>query len=142
MVSGKWWTVTVLVGSVHDENQPPLATTHHSPLTTTLLIRFQHSQERLLRDFNLADLFHSLLAFGLLGPELALAGDVAAVALGGDVLLHRGDALAGNDPAADGGLQHDLEQVPVDLAAELLDQLSAAALGHGAVHDDGEGIDA
>ena len=42
----------------------------------------QRRQERLLRDLDLADLPHALLALLLLLEELALAGDVAAVALG------------------------------------------------------------
>src|SRR5712691_589105 len=103
------------------------------------LVRLQDRQERFLRDLHLADLLHALLALGLLGPELALAGDVAAVALGGDVLLHRRDRFAGDDSAADRGLDGDLEQVPVDLAAQLLDEPAAPAVGEDAVGDDREG---
>src|SRR5262249_1588951 len=93
-------------------------------LTAALLVRLQDGQERLLRDLDLADLLHALLARRLLGPQLALARDVAAVALGGHVLLDRGDRLAGDDAAADGRLDGDLEQVAVDLAAQLLHQLA------------------
>src|SRR5436853_1407575 len=104
-----------------------------SSFVLSSLVRLEHGQEGLLGDLDLADLLKALLAGGLLGPELALAGDVAAVALGGDVLAHRGDGLAGDDPAADGRLDGDLEQMPVDLAAQLLDELAAAALGRPAV---------
>src|SRR5436309_8445125 len=89
-------------------------------MAPSLLIRLQHSQERFLRNLDLADLLHPLLAGGLLGPELALAGDVAAVALGGHILFDGRDGFAGDDPAADGGLDGDLEQMAVDLAAQFL----------------------
>src|SRR5688572_11263717 len=46
----------------------------------------EHRQERLLRDLDAADLPHALLALFLLLEQLALARDVAAVALRGDVL--------------------------------------------------------
>src|SRR5438477_395244 len=101
----------------------------HETKRESSLIRLQHRQKRLLRDLHLAHLFHALFAGGLLGPQLALAGDVAAVALGGDVLAHGGDGLAGDDAAADGGLNGDLEHVAVDFAAQLLHQLAAAAVG-------------
>src|SRR5262249_27539159 len=78
----------------------------------------------------------------LLGPELALAGDVAAVALGRHVFLDRGDGFPSDHPAADGGLDGNFKQVPVDLAAQLLDQVAATALGVGAVDDRGQGVHA
>jgi hypothetical protein len=71
---------------------------------------------------------HALLAFLLLLEQLALARDVAAVALRGDVLAHRCDRFARDDLAADGGLQRDFELVPRDLLAQLLQDLAAAAL--------------
>src|SRR5262245_39902965 len=55
---------------------------------TIAILALQHRQERLLGDFDSADLLHALLAFLLLLEKLALAGDVAAVALGGHVLAH------------------------------------------------------
>ena len=65
-------------------------------------------QERLLRDLDAPDLLHALLALFLLLEELALAADVAAVALGGDVLAQGLDRLAGDDLAADRRLDGDL----------------------------------
>src|SRR5262245_8715133 len=109
-------------------------------MASSLLIRLQHGQKRLLRNLDLADLLHPFLAGGLLGPELALASDVAAVALGGHVLFDGRNGLAGDDPAADGGLDGDLEQMAVDLATQLLDEPAAAALGLRAVDDDREGV--
>jgi hypothetical protein len=58
-----------------------------------------------------ADGLHPLLALLLLLEQLALAGHVAAVALGGDVLAEALDGLAGDDLAADGALEGDLELV-------------------------------
>lgn len=49
-------------------------------------VHLEGGDERLLRDLDLAELAHALLALLLLVEELALAGDVAAVALGGDIL--------------------------------------------------------
>ena len=57
----------------------------------TLLADLQHGQEGFLRDLDRADLLHALLAFLLLLEQLALARDVAAVALGDDVLAQRLD---------------------------------------------------
>src|SRR3972149_7430835 len=50
----------------------------------------QHRQERLLGNLDLSELLHPLFAFALLGPEFALAGDIAAVTFGGHVLAQGG----------------------------------------------------
>src|SRR5262245_45620416 len=80
----------------------------------------QHRQERLLRHLDPPDLFHALLSFLLFLEQLALARDVAAVALGRHVLAHRLHGLARDDAAADGGLDGDLVELARDHAAELL----------------------
>jgi hypothetical protein len=98
--------------------------------------------ERFLRDIHAADALHALLAFFLFFQQFALAGDVAAVAFGGDVLADGFDRLAGDDLAADGRLQRDLEQMPVDLLLQSDQQLPAALLGMVAVHDHAQGVDA
>src|ERR1700680_2499577 len=89
----------------------------------------QHGEEGVLRDVHAADPLHALLACLLLLDQLALAGDVAAVALGDDVLADRPDALAGDDARADGGLQHHLEELARDQLPQLLDQRLAAGIG-------------
>ena len=73
--------------------------------------------------------------------SLLFLRDVAAVALGGDVLAKGRDRFAGDDPAADGRLDGHLELVAVDLAFELSHQLSAPPVGVGTMDDHGEGID-
>src|SRR5713101_2952663 len=100
----------------------------------------EHRQERFLRHLDLADLFHPLLAFLLLLEQLTLAGDVAAVTLGGDVLAHGLDRLAGDDPAADRGLDRDLVELAGDHRPQLLGEGLALLVGLLAVDDDGEGV--
>src|SRR5690349_12428379 len=78
------------------------------------LAHLERRQERLLRDLHLAHLPHALLALLLLLEELALAGDVAAVALRQHVLAERLDGLARHDLAADRGLDGDLVHLPRD----------------------------
>ena len=80
----------------------------------------EDGHEGFLRDLDVADHLHPLLALFLLLEQLALAGDVAAVALGEHVLAHRPDRLAGDDPAADRGLDRHLEHLARDQLAQLL----------------------
>ena len=68
------------------------------------LLHLEDRQEGLLGDLHRPDLLHALLALLLLLEELALAGDVATVALGEDVLAEGLDRLAGDDLGADGRL--------------------------------------
>ena len=84
-----------------------------------------------------AQLAHLLFALFLLFQQLFLAGDVAAVALGQHVLAHGLDRLTGDDLAADGRLNGDLEEVARDVVPQLL--ADAAALGVGVVAEDDHG---
>jgi hypothetical protein len=92
-------------------------------------IHLQRGDEGLLRDVDLAELAHALLAFLLLLQKLALAGDVAAVALGGDVFSERAHGLASDDLAADRGLDRHLEHVRRNELFQLL-RHGAAATRH------------
>ena len=56
------------------------------PTSDVVVTGAEHRQERLLRDFDFAELLHPFLAFFLLSQQFAFAGDVAAVAFGGHVL--------------------------------------------------------
>src|SRR6201999_2801875 len=89
----------------------------------------QDREEGLLRDIDLADPLHALLALFLLVEELALTADVATVALGDDVLADGGDGGAGDDLGADGGLNGDLEHLPWDELAHLFHEHLAAVVG-------------
>src|SRR5271165_2444699 len=79
-----------------------------------LSIHLQRRQKRRLRNLHLAELAHALLPLLLLLQKLALARDIAAVALRRHVLRQRADGLARDHPAADRGLDGDLEQLARD----------------------------
>ena len=66
-------------------------------------------------------------ALFLLFQQFFLAGDVAAVALGQHILAHGLDRLAGDDLAADGRLNGDLEEVARDVVPQLLADAAAFA---------------
>src|ERR1700738_2124667 len=97
-------------------------------------IYLQRGDKRFLRDVDLAELPHLLLALLLLLQKFALARDVAAVALCGDVLAQRAHGFAGDHLAADRGLDRNLEHVRRDQFLHLLDHGAAAAFGALAVH--------
>src|SRR6266511_4081155 len=104
-------------------------------------IYLQRRDERLLRDFHLAELAHALLALLLLLQELALARHVAAVAFGGDVLAQRAHGLARDDLAADRGLDRHLEHVRRTELLEFFHHGAAAAFRARAMDQHGERVD-
>src|SRR3989449_3988835 len=106
----------------------------------TRLVNLQDRQECLLRDLDGSHLLHPLLSFFLLLEQLALARDVAPVALGGHVLAQRADRLAGDHLGPDRGLIHDLEQLARDQLPQLLGDLLAPLVRLVAVDDDGERV--
>lgn len=69
----------------------------------------EHGHESRLGDFDPADLPHALFALFLFFEQLAFAGDVASVALGGNVLADSLDRFAGDDLGADGRLERNVE---------------------------------
>src|SRR5690606_24531965 len=87
------------------------------------------------------DVLHPLLALLLLLAQLALPGDVTAVALGEHVLAQRPDRLAGDDPRADGRLDRDLELLPGDDLAKLAGHLHPVGVRLVAVDDRTERVD-
>src|SRR5260221_13166784 len=98
------------------------------PWTTRSAVHLQRGDKRFLRDVDLAELPHLLLAFLLLLQKFAFAGDVAAVAFCGDVLAQRADGFARDHLAADRGLDRNLEHVRRDQFLHLFDHGAAAAL--------------
>src|SRR6185437_10311692 len=78
------------------------------------LANLEHREERFLRNVDAADALHAFFAFLLLFEQLALAGDVAAIAFGQYVLTDRMDGFAGDDLGADRGLNGDLEHLAGD----------------------------
>src|SRR3989338_2744492 len=105
------------------------------------LVNLKDRQERLLRDLDVTDLFHPLLTFLLLFQQLPFARDVAAVALGGDVLPERLDSLPRNDPPADRRLDRHLVLLSRDDAPGLVDDLPPSFVRLLAVDNDGERVD-
>src|SRR5688500_504392 len=101
----------------------------------------QGGEKSFLRNFHLADLFHALLAFFLPLQELALAGDIAAVALRRDVFAERLDRLARDHPAADGRLDHHFEELPRNQLAHLLHEIAAAVICFFSMHDHRHRVD-
>src|SRR4026209_1295018 len=65
------------------------------------LIHLEDGKKGLLRYFDRAHLLHALLSLFLLLEQLALVGDVAAVAFGEHVLAQRLDARPRDDLGAD-----------------------------------------
>src|SRR4051794_25576530 len=110
-------------------------------LLAPVVPQLQDGEERLLRDLDAPDLLHALLALLLALEELALARDVAAVALGGHVLAEGLDGLAGDDVRADRRLDRDVVLLARDLRAQLLGQHAPDVIGLVAMHDHRERID-
>src|SRR5579863_107090 len=90
-------------------------------------IHLQRGDKSLLRDVDLAELPHLLLAFLLLLQKFALSRDVAAIAVRGDVLAQGAHGFARDDLAADRRLDRNLEHVGRDQLLHLLDHGAAAA---------------
>ena len=110
-------------------------------VAAALVADLERGQERALRNLDLAELAHPLLAFLLLLQQLLLARDVAAVALGQHVLAQRLDVLARNDVGADGRLDRHVEHLPGDQLLHLLHQLATLVGRVVAVDDQRQGID-
>src|SRR3546814_954119 len=101
----------------------------------------QRRDEGFLRDLDAAILAHPLLAFLLLFQKLLLAADVAAIAFGGHVLTKGGYGFARDDPAADGRLNRNLEQVAGDQVLHPLAHVTAARFRLAAVDEHRQRVD-
>src|SRR5205807_6067280 len=101
----------------------------------------KHREEGLLRDLHRPHHLHALLAFLLLLEQLALSGDVTAVALREHVLALRFHGLARDDLPADRGLDAHVEHLLRDEAAELVHEDATGLLRAPAVGDDRERVD-
>src|SRR5437762_12330394 len=106
----------------------------------TRLVNLEDREEGFLRNLHRPHLFHAPLSFLLFLEQLALPGDVAAVALGGDVLAQRADRFARDHLGPDRRLDHDLEQLARDQLLELLGDLASPLVGLVAVDDDRERV--
>ena len=85
----------VLVSAVvSDADEPPLINRLRTPSQASIVFELEDGDKGLLRDGHRTHLHHALLPLLLLLEELALAGDVAAIALGDDVLAKGVDGLS------------------------------------------------
>ena len=91
-------------------------------------------------DLDGAHHLHALFAGLLFFQEFAFPGDVAAVALGGDVLAKGADGGAGDDLAAHGPLDGDLELLFGDFILEAVADPDAPLPDPVLVDDHGEGV--
>src|ERR671929_163698 len=92
------------------------------------LVQVEHGEERLLRHLDAADLLHPLLPRLLLLEQLALARDVAAVALREHVLALRLHRLACDHSRADRRLDRHVEELARDLLPQALDERPATVV--------------
>src|SRR5882762_9534180 len=86
----------------------------------------QNGEEGFLRNVHLADALHAALAFFLFFEEFAFARNVAAVALGENVLANRGHRFARDHAAANRGLNRHLKHLPRNQFAQARHQIAAA----------------
>src|SRR3954453_21463212 len=102
---------------------------------------FQDRKKGFLRDLDAADALHPLLPFLLLLEQLALPRDITAVTFREHVLSQRLDRLTRDDPAADRGLDGDLEHLPRNQLAHLRRQRPAAVVRRITMDDARERVD-
>src|SRR3954453_20606041 len=107
----------------------------------SIIPELQNGQERLLGDLDAPDLLHPLLALLLTLEQLALTGDVAAVALRRHVLAEGLDGLAGDDLRADCRLDRHVVLLARDPLAQALGHLLALLVGLVAVDDHAQSVD-
>src|SRR5215203_4715109 len=98
-------------------------------------------EEGLLRNLHRPHPLHPLLPFLLLLEQLALAADVATVALRQDVLAHGADGLARHDVAPDRRLDGHLEHLARDQLLQLVGELAARRLRPIPVDDEAQRVD-
>ena len=96
-------------------------------------------QKRFLGEGDLAHHLHLGFAFFLFLEEFSISGHVAAVELGLDVFSIGFDILAGDDLAADGDLNRNLELLAGNGFFEFLGQGEGAGAGLSSKTDNGEG---
>src|SRR5579859_1254809 len=99
----------------------------------TLLVDAQHRKKCLLRDIHPPYALHAALTLFLFFKQLALARDVASIALGQHVLSDGRHSFAGDHLAADRGLDGDLEHLAWNEFFHLGGQCAAAVVGEIAV---------
>lgn len=90
-----------------------------------ILIKLQYSEEGFLRHFNVADLFHALLASFLLFEQFSLSADITAVAFRRYILSHLLYSFTGDNLCAYGCLNGDVKLLAWQKFLQLLAHTSA-----------------
>ena len=106
-----------------------------------LSVEFEYGKEGFLGHFDVADLFHALLASFLFLQQFAFTAHVTAVTLGEDILADLFDRLAGDDLRADSRLNGDVELLPWQEFFEFLAHAASEIDGVVAVGEGRERID-
>src|SRR6266446_9202923 len=101
----------------------------------------EHGEERLLRHLDGTDLLHPLLPLLLVLEQLALARDVAAVALREHVLAARLHGLTRDYARSDRRLDRHIEHLARNLLAQLLDEQLATLVREVAMNDQRQRVD-
>ena len=103
-------------------------------------IKLQDCHERTLRHLHSTYLAHSLLTLLLLLEQLALTGDVTAVALGRHILAYSLDRLPGDYFRAYGRLDSYVELLPRDKLLQFLADFPAEIIRMVLVYQAGERV--
>src|SRR5882762_7619373 len=101
----------------------------------------QNGEEGFLRNVHLADALHAALAFFLFFEEFAFARNVAAVALGENVLADGGDGFARDHAAANRGLDRDFKHLPRNELSQARHQIAPALSRKLAMDDQRQRVD-
>src|SRR3954451_22633387 len=132
--------VTVFTGESPPGRLLPATRALWARRRASVVVELEHGEERLLGYLYATDLLHPPLALLLPLQQLALARDVAAVALGGHVLAVGLDGLAGDDVGADRRLDGHVVLLAGDPLAQALHQRAAGGVGLLAVDDHRERV--
>ncbi len=93
------------------------------------IANLERGQKSLLGQFHVAHSFHALFAFFLFFQQLALAGDVAAIAFCGYILAEGGNSFPGDYFLANGRLDGNHEKLARNGALELERQGAPVLIG-------------
>src|SRR4030095_1936772 len=104
-------------------------------------LRFEHLDERLLRNIDLPDALHPFLSFLLFLQQLPLARNIAAVAFRGYIFSQRRNALTRNNFSANSRLNRHLIELSWDHFLEFGRQLASPRLRTIFVHNRRKRID-
>ena len=107
----------------------------------SVFIEFEHRHKRFLRNFDRAELTHTLFALFLFFEKLLFTGYVAPVTFRKNVFSPCLDGFAGNDFAADTRLDGNFEKLTGNVIFQFFCNFSAACICTFGIYYKGKGID-